>query len=140
VSASAPAPQAPVTRVWPLYRAMVGIGLGCGILIVGVYQWTLPVIARNRAEALERAIFDVLPAAETRAAWRWSEGGGFEPAPEGEGGEGLVHAGYDASGALVGVAVEARSMGYADVIRLLYGYAPSRDAVIGILNEVDFDQ
>jgi len=36
-------------RVWPLYRAMVGVGLLCGLLIVTVFQLTGPVIARNRA-------------------------------------------------------------------------------------------
>ena len=37
-----------------MYRALVGVGLLCGLLIVSVYEITRPVIARNRAEALER--------------------------------------------------------------------------------------
>ena len=49
------------TRIWPMYRAMVGVGLACGLLIVGVFVGTKPVIARNRAEALRAAIFEVLP-------------------------------------------------------------------------------
>ena len=55
-------PQAgPGSCVWPMYRAMVGVGLGCGLLIVAVYQLTRPIIERNEAEALQRA-------AETRGA------------------------------------------------------------------------
>ena len=118
--------------VWPMYRAMVGVGLACGLLIVGVYQLTKPVIERNEAEALQRAILQVLPAARESLAfareadgWRALEPGAATTAP-------VVHAAYDADQQLVGVAVEARQMGYQDVIRLLYGYAPEREAIVGI--------
>ena len=40
---------------WHMYRAMVGIGLLCGVLIVAVFELTRPVIERNKAEALQRA-------------------------------------------------------------------------------------
>ena len=52
-------------RVWPMYQAMVGIALVCGVLIVLAFQWTKPIIERNRAEALEKAIFYVLPEAKS---------------------------------------------------------------------------
>ncbi len=32
---------------WPMYRALVGVGLVCALLIVSVYLTTMPVIARN---------------------------------------------------------------------------------------------
>jgi electron transport complex protein RnfG len=116
-----------------MLRAMVGIGLLCGLLIVTVFQLTRPVIARNRAEALERAIFEVLPQARTSRSFGFT-GEGFAPlGGEGTGdGDGVVHAGYDAQGRLVGLAVEAAGMGYQDEIRLLYGYAPGREAIVGI--------
>ena len=44
--------QARPVTVGALYRAMVGVGVLCGAAIVGVYQWTGPIIATNRAEAL----------------------------------------------------------------------------------------
>jgi electron transport complex protein RnfG len=115
-----------------MYRAMVGVGLGCALLIVSVYQLTGPVIARNRAEALRAAIFHVLPEARSSRSFRVATGDRFE-AVEGEAptGSRLVHAGYDEGGQLVGLAVEAEGMGYQDVIRVLYGYAFERDAVIG---------
>ena len=118
--------------VWHMYRAMVGVGLGCAVLIVSVYQFTAPAIARNRAEALRAAIFHVLPDARSSRSFRVAPGDRFE-AVEGEAPAGtrLVHAGYDEGGRLVGLAVEAEGMGYQDVIRVLYGYAFERDAVIG---------
>jgi electron transport complex protein RnfG len=115
-----------------MYRAMVGVGVFCGLLIVGVFLATRPVIARNRAEALERAVFQVLPEARSSRTFRLSEAGSFEVS-EGAGSPGeVVYAGYDESRRLVGIAVDARGMGYQDVIHLLYGYGLEQHAVIGI--------
>lgn len=129
---SGAAPEAtPAPPVWPMYRAMVGVGVLCGLLIVGVYLFTRPVIERNRAEALERAILDVLPGAVSHRSFRFAAGEGFAPLAEGEGGGAGIHAGYDGAGRLAGLAVEASGMGYQDEIHVLYGYAPEREAVVG---------
>ncbi|MGF1469136.1 MAG: FMN-binding protein [Sandaracinaceae bacterium] len=115
-----------------MYRAMVGIGLLCGLFIVTVFVVTRPVIEENRAEALQAAIFEVLPAATTSRTFALH---GEElvlaeqPLPDGTP---RVYAGYADDGALVGVAVEAAGMGYADVIRILYGYSPDQEAVVGL--------
>jgi len=119
-------------RAWPMYRSLVGVGLLCGLLIVTAFELTRPVIDRNKAEALQRAIFRVLPDARTSTAFRLREDGGFEPLV-GPGGDGrVVYAGYDEERRLVGVAVEAQGMGYQDVIHLLYGYSPAADAIVGV--------
>jgi electron transport complex protein RnfG len=104
--------------VFPMYRALVGVGMLCGLLIALVYEGTLPIIEKNRAEALERAVFTVIPGAARRETIELDDG--------------EVHAGYDADDNLVGVAIEASSMGYADVITLLYGYSPQDETIIGI--------
>lgn len=131
--AVAPTTEPARTSTWHMYRAMVGIGIGCGILIVGVYQATLPRIERNKAEALQAAIFQVLPAATTSRTFAYDPSDGFSPI-EGESPTDvpLVYAGYDGQSQLVGVAVEAQGMGYQDVIRLIYGYSFEEQAVIGI--------
>ena len=126
--ASRPAPPS----TWHMYRAMVGVGVFCGLVIVSVFQVTRPVIERNKAEALEKAIFHVLPDASTSTTYRLDESGGFKVL-EGEGfGEQLVYAGYDDQEELVGLAVEAQGMGYQDVIGLIYGYSFAEEAIIGI--------
>lgn len=126
--ASRPAPPS----IWHMYRAMVGVGVACGLLIVSVFQVTLPIIERNKAEALQEAIFHVLPKARTSSTFRLDDEGGFK-ALDGDGaGERLVYAGYDDSQELVGLAVEAQGMGYQDVIRLIYGYSFAEEAIIGI--------
>jgi electron transport complex protein RnfG len=73
VSQALPIIQPVQATTWQMYRAMVGVGLLCGLLIVTVYQVTLPVIKRNEAEALERAIFQVLPDAKVSATFRLDE-------------------------------------------------------------------
>jgi len=131
-------PQAAVMQsappsVWHMYRAMVGIGILCGLLIVGVFELTRPIIEANKAEYLQESIFKVLPDATSSKTFRVKGEEGFEPL-EGQAvvGEPLVYAGYDGGGSLVGLAVEASGMGYQDVIRVLYGYSYTEDAIIGI--------
>jgi electron transport complex protein RnfG len=117
---------------WQMYRAMVGIGVLCGLLIVTVFELTRPVIARNKAEALKRAIFQVLPDARSSVTYRINADDRFLVL-EGEAtGEGLVYAGYDEREQLVGLAVEAQGMGYQDVIRVIYGYSFDQEAIVGI--------
>lgn len=126
--ASPPAPPS----IWHMYRAMVGVGVFCGLLIVSVFQVTLPIIERNKAEALQEAIFHVLPNASTSTTYYFDEAGGFKLL-EGDGvGEQLVYAGYDDAEQLVGLAVEAQGMGYQDVIALIYGYSFTEQAIVGI--------
>ena len=120
------------TSTWHMYRAMVGVGVCCGLLSVGAFQVTRPVIERNKAEALQSAIFHVLPEATTSATFRFTDSGGFSAASGANGGDDVVYAGYDADRKLVGIAVEAHGMGYQDVIRLIYGYSFEEKAITGI--------
>jgi electron transport complex protein RnfG len=126
------AADAPRPASWPMYRALVGVGVVCGLLIVSVFVLTGPVIARNEAAALQRAVFEVLPGAVARASFALTADGSLQPAQEGDDPWRMVHAGYDGEGRLLGVAIEAQAMGYQDVIRLLYGYAPQSEAIVGM--------
>jgi electron transport complex protein RnfG len=118
---------------WHMIRALGGVGILCSLLIVFTFQATLPTITRNKAEALERAIFNVLPGASSRASFQVTDTGELVPF-EGEpkGGEVLAYAGYDEQGRLVGVAMEAQGQGFQDTIRLIYGYSTEKQQVIGM--------
>jgi len=126
--ASRPAPPS----TWHMYRAMVGVGVFCGLLIVTAFQVTQPIIERNKAEALREAIFHVLPNASTSRTYRLDKAGDFKVLEGKAHGEQLVYAGYDDREELVGLAVEAQGMGYQDVIGLIYGYSFAEEAIIGI--------
>ncbi len=113
---------------FPMFRAMVGIGALCGLLIVLTYEGTLPRVLRLKEEALQKAIFRVLPGISQTRAFTFKNGG-FAPAEEGD--ADLIYAGYDDQGQFKGVALEASGQGYADVIRILYGYDLEKQAVVG---------
>ncbi len=131
-TATAP-PEAPEQpRVWPMYRALVGIGIFCGLAIVMAYELTGPIIQRNRIAMLERAITDVLPGATSSAAFQMDDAGEFTPVPSDTEGDNLVYAGYDDDKKLVGLAMRAQSMGYQDLVKLLYGYSFDKNAILAI--------
>lgn len=113
-----------------MLRAMVGIGVLCSLLIVLTYEGTLPRIERLKAEALEQAIFKVVPAITQTSAFTYEEGSGFKLSDSKDGGQ-VVYAGYDDDGTLMGFAIGASGKGYADVIRMLYGYDPEKEQVVG---------
>ena len=117
--------------VFKMYRAVVGVGLACGLAIVTVFEVTRPIIARNQIEARQRAILDVLPEATNSAAFRPEASGRFVAAAVDAEGE-LVFAGYDDQGKLVGLAIEAQGMGYQDIVRVLYGYSFDEQTVLAI--------
>jgi len=117
---------------WKMYRAMVGIGLLCGLLIVTVFELTRPVIERKQAEALRAAIFEVLPDASSTKTFRLDGDGRFVVSGDESTDRARIHAGYDDAQNLVGFAIEAQGMGYQDVIRVIFGYSPVDAAVIGI--------
>ena len=117
---------------WKMYRAFAGTGVFCALLIVVVFQATEPVIAHNKAQALNRAVLLVLADAQHKQAFRWTQAGAFEAVSEADGAADVIYAGYTASGQLAGIAIPAQGMGYQDKIELLYGYSPTHGAVVGM--------
>ena len=103
----------------------------CGLIIVGAYQGTYDAAAANRRLALERTVFKVIPAAKSMAEWQATPQG-IRPAG-GETVPGAVkfYAAYDAEGRLAGIAAEGAAKGYADTVRILYGYAPDCQCITG---------
>lgn len=116
-----------------MIRTLGGIALISGILVVLVYQVTLPAIQENRRIALERAIFKVLPGAVSKASFILTEDGqiGLDESGVSSSGD-TIYAGYDNSGTLVGLALVAAAPGYADIIRILYGYSIECECITGI--------
>lgn len=112
--------------------AMVGIGLICALLIVVSYEGTMPRIERLKAEALEKAIFNVIPGITKTKTFQLEDDKTFKEVNADEKGKQLVYAGYDEADKLVGIAVEASGQGYADIIRVLYGYSPSTQTIVGL--------
>lgn len=106
------------------------IAMISGFTIVLVYQGTQERIAENHRRALEQAVFTVLPGAVSRANFKISESG-LRRLSDDDVGDANLFAGFREDGSLVGVALQGSARGYAGEIRVLYGYDPDREKIIG---------
>lgn len=118
------------TGSFKMLRAMVGIGIICALLIVMTFETTYSRIQRLQKEALQEAIFKVLPGTEKTKTYELQNDRFTAVNDEQSSGQ-LVYAGFDNSGKLIGVAIQAKGQGYAGTIRILYGYDPSTETIIG---------
>lgn len=110
-----------------MVAVMGSVGLIASAILVTTFQVTTPYIEANRRAYLESAILDVIPGAVRFESFEIQDDAVVRAGePRG------LYAGFDSTGALAGLAVEAQGQGYQDVIRLLYGYAPRCECVIGM--------
>lgn len=117
-----------------MIRTLGLVSVVCGVIIVGVYQFTLQAVNDNKKLALERQVFKVIPSAKKVVTY-FANQSGITPAQ----GQDLPPAGavtfyavYDEANKLAGIAAEASSAGYADQVRVLYGYDVDKQAITGI--------
>ncbi len=123
------------TSPWQIYLVVVGVGVTCGTLILAVHEATRQRITDNRAAYRDQAAITVLPGAIRVTSFRWDDTGqgvsGHWVADGDRQSAETILAGYDPAGALVGVAIEAAGRGYQDTIRLIYGYSPTQQVILG---------
>ncbi len=132
MSTSAPTNPANIASSRKMLQAMVGIGMLCALLIVLTYEGTFNRIETNKAAALEQAIFKVLPGISQTAAYQLNEDQSFSPATEDAPSDAIIYAGFNAENQLVGMAIPASGQGYADILRILYGYDLEKQAIVGM--------
>lgn len=127
------APTAP--DLTPGHRIMLTLALVaslCGVLIVATFEGTQAAIAANKRIVLERAVFKVLPGAISVREYMATPGGiqaaGGTPPP----GALKFYAAFDAAGQLKGIAAEGAAKGYADLVRVLYGYDTGCQCIVGL--------
>lgn len=123
------APAFPKSR--SLIITLAGIAMMSGVLVVLAYQLTLPRIILNKQQALEEAIFTVLPEATAKRNYLLDESG-LQPLPEEDFARANLFAGYDAEGRLTGLAMEGAARGYQDVVRVLYAYSVEDACITGM--------
>ena len=123
--------QVQETSNWKMLKAMVGIGIMCALFIVLTFEGTSSQIKINKQIALEKAIFKVLPGITKKKNFILNANDEFELINNQEDVEQIVYAGYDEQDNLAGIAIEASGMGFADVIRILYGYDLKTQTIIG---------
>ncbi len=131
---NAPAATAAATPTLAMIKTLGLVSAICGLIIVGSYQITLPAVKANKRLALERAVFKVVPAAKSVAEFFALPNGTVEPAKPGDTPPGVVkfYGAYDEAGKLAGIAAEASSKGYADEVRIMFGYQADCQCITGI--------
>lgn len=124
---STPQPQVR-TSAWEMYRAIVGIGAFCALVIVGVFQGTAGMIAENQERFLAGAIAEVLPETASTVAVDMINGrlSVTESPPALP-----VFLSYDEQGDLAGAVLTGQGMGYQDNIRVLFAYSFDNHAITG---------
>jgi len=128
------AEDTPTTPTFAMMRTLGIVSAICGMIIVGSYLVTLPAAKANRRIATERAVFKVLPEAKSINEYISLPGGVIESAKEGDLPPGAVkfYAAYDAGGKLSGIAAEGSAKGYAEAVRIMFGYKPECQCIVGI--------
>lgn len=130
-------PSLPAAPQTPTRAMLISLGLVaaiCGLIIVIAFEASLASVKENRRVALERAIHKVLPGAAKTVAYHALPSGGIAVTGNDEVPAGALtfHAAFDSTGQLMGIAAEGSAKGYADNVRIMFGYAPKCSCVVGI--------
>lgn len=125
--------MAPAVSSWRLLATLFIAGAMAGILVVIVYQITLPSIQRYAGAKIEGAVREVLRSpARTDTLYLVGDKLSRTP-PKGvdvrEATKAFV--GYDSTGARTGVAIEAAEPGFQEELLLMIGFNPADRAVTG---------
>ncbi len=120
------------------FRLIITLGIAgllSGIVLVSVYLYTLPMIEANKAEALRKAIYKVLPECdyfetlELRSGQllKWEEGDKQESGSEVK----RIFLGYDKDKEVIGFAIPGAEAGFQDIIGVIFGYNAGAQMIIG---------
>lgn len=124
-----PRPQMPPSS--KLIKLMGTVSLICGLLIVMTHQATLAPIRHNQEIIMRETVAELLPGAQKQVIYGADASGNLSVLEGVDYSGPRLFAGYDASGALIGVVAEGGERGYADVIKAMYAYSPRKKAITG---------
>ncbi len=112
-------------------------GLLSGIILVGTFIYTKPMIRANKEAATQRAIFKVLPGCTTYNTFQLKDAqlalkvADENNKEEADKDELLIYAGFNAEEELIGFAIPGSEPGFQDVIGALFGYDAINKVIIG---------
>ncbi len=124
-------PQEKEPSSFRLISALGIAGFLSGVVLVSVYLFTKPIIAKNKAEALKAAIFEVLPGTASYKAFVLSGQQLKEVDANAESDEERIYLGLAEDGSSTGFAIPGGEPGYQDIISAIAGYNPGDDIIIG---------
>lgn len=107
-------------------------GLISGFLLAATYQTTKPIIDENKAREMRQGVLKVVPGSVSVQKLVLRDGALVPVAESDKVSEPFLFAAYDDLGAFRGYAIVNEGAGFQDQIRLLYGYDPARERVVGM--------
>ncbi|MDH3355172.1 MAG: RnfABCDGE type electron transport complex subunit G [Chromatiales bacterium] len=113
-----------------LIISMAIAGLFSGLIIIGIYLATFNTIKANKARELKEAVFRVLPNVTQMSQLRLEDG--RVVAYSGDPDENTLYAGFDNRGHFIGYALTGSGAGFQDTIKMLYGYQPDKERIVGM--------
>jgi electron transport complex protein RnfG len=103
-------------------------GFISGLILVSAYLFTKPLIEQNKADALERAIFKVLPGTTSFKILALNDGQLKETTSlKGD----VIFLGLNDVKEQTGLAIFGRETGFQDFVGIIYGYDPVNKLIIG---------
>jgi len=146
-------PRPKQTSSFAMVMTLGIVAMASGLLVVLTWQLTYGPIKENQRIMIEKAIFQVVPGALHRETYTLTDNGlvsesqiqnkqqqnqeetqskSIETNKNTVKKEDLkFYAAYDNKGQLKGIAAEGAAQGYADMVKLLYGYDPSCQCIRG---------
>ncbi len=124
-------PQEKEPSSFRLISALGIAGFLSGVVLVSVYLFTKPIIAKNKADALKAAVFEVLPGTASYKAFVLDGDQLKEVDANAESDEERIYLGLAENGSSTGFAIPGGEPGYQDIISALAGYNPGDDLIIG---------
>ncbi len=103
-----------------------------GMCLATAYQVTKPIIDANNARELKAAVFKVVPGSTIMQKLTLRNGLLIPIADDEITNDEIIYGAYDDSGQFIGYAIESSGPGFQDTIRILYGYDPKTERIIGM--------
>lgn len=134
MSAPHPPPDRPDIPAWRLLVTLASAGAVAGLLIVVVFEWTQPSIRAYKARVLRDAVQEVLKAPASYDTLYVLDGALTTTLPPGVDTQDVeqLYVGYGTGGERLGYAMAAGEPGFQDVVRLIFGYDPATQTVLGM--------
>lgn len=106
-------------------------GFFSGFILVCAYVFTLPQIERNKEEALQEAVYRVLPGCKKFDAMILVNGELSRQENQSDRSVPRIFLGYNEKGSVIGFAIPGNEPGFADMLRIIYGFDGVGKMVIG---------
>jgi electron transport complex protein RnfG len=131
MSTLVPGPLPPQPPGWRMVRLLGAVSLICGILIVGTNILTSSRIRHNQEIIMRDSVAQLLPGIQKQIIYEVEPSGELTILYSLDGTGQRLFAGYDGSGRLLGLVIEASARGYADLIQAMYAYSPEKEEITG---------